>query len=220
MIKITIGAGIGALVGAVVWATLIAALKVEIGWLAWGVGLVTGLGAAIGGGRSGASGIIAATMAALAICLGKIIGVSFLMDADIKKFEQEFINVAAYMQERSTAQAFASLSQSQYPMFMVQHEYTETQDPNAIPAEDKEDFEKNVVPRLRSFEQRFPTFEKWAEDRKVAFKKFQGVVAEKYGYWPRLRDTLGVRDILFFLLGVATAFKIGTGRDAESLDSR
>lgn len=72
-----VGGLVGGLVGAAIWAALGYFANVESGWVAWGVGGLTGLGVAVGGGRSGgtAAGTLAVLLALGAICLGKFAAV-------------------------------------------------------------------------------------------------------------------------------------------------
>ncbi len=63
---------VGALIGAGVWYGISTASGYEIGWIAWGVGVVAGLGMLIGYRDSNsAAGMVAAGMAVLGIVAGK-----------------------------------------------------------------------------------------------------------------------------------------------------
>jgi hypothetical protein len=77
-----VGAVIGGAIGAVVWAAVAYGLHREISWIAMGVGLVTGFGAALPAGkRAGAvTGLIAAVVALGAIVAGKYVATSMIVD--------------------------------------------------------------------------------------------------------------------------------------------
>ena len=68
-----VGAVIGGIIGMVIWAGLIVLTETEIGWVAWGVGLLTGYSARlIGRGYSHEMGLAAALAALVAILAGRI----------------------------------------------------------------------------------------------------------------------------------------------------
>jgi hypothetical protein len=62
------GALVGGFIGMMIWFLLIKWTHYEIGWIAWGVGLLTGVGARVAGSRpSAALGVFTATCACVAI---------------------------------------------------------------------------------------------------------------------------------------------------------
>jgi hypothetical protein len=70
-----IGAAACAAVGMIGWFTLIYFAQIEIGWAAWGVGALTGLGARMFGGEGGSTlGGLCALFAAIAIIGGHALG--------------------------------------------------------------------------------------------------------------------------------------------------
>lgn len=70
-----IGSASCALVGMIGWFSLIYFVHIEIGWAAWGVGALTGLGARIFGGEGGSTlGALCALFAAIAIIGGHALG--------------------------------------------------------------------------------------------------------------------------------------------------
>ncbi len=90
MIGAFIGSLIGGAVGAAVWAAVGYYTGYEVGWIAWGVGVLAGLGAMVGanlvgGGASTGSGIVAAVVAIAAVGAGKLTVVELLYqnDADL-----------------------------------------------------------------------------------------------------------------------------------------
>lgn len=65
--------GIVALLGAAIWTALAYYVRVEIGWVAWGIGAAVGVGVFAGSGRHGdfSLGILAVLLALASILLGK-----------------------------------------------------------------------------------------------------------------------------------------------------
>ncbi len=74
MIGAVVGGVLGGLVGAVVWATVTFYSQWEIGWIAWGIGGLVGLGVHLGSRRQGGIrfGTTAVTLAIAAVLLGKL----------------------------------------------------------------------------------------------------------------------------------------------------
>ncbi len=74
-IRGTVLSAIGALIGAGIWAAVALGTGYEIGWIAWGVGLLAGGGMSLGyqGSEGTTSGIVAAVISLGAIFVAKII---------------------------------------------------------------------------------------------------------------------------------------------------
>ena len=85
MFKGFLGGSIAGAIGAAGWAALAYFASIEIGWLAWGVGFLVGIGVAagIGGEGSRQAGILAAIIAVLSVATGKYAAVQMMLpDAD------------------------------------------------------------------------------------------------------------------------------------------
>jgi hypothetical protein len=82
------GAFIGAAIGGLVWIAIGYFAEAEVGYVAWGIGFLAGIGGAIGAGHNGQSAIsgVAAVVAAVLVIAGaKYMVVSLLVD---KAFEE------------------------------------------------------------------------------------------------------------------------------------
>lgn len=86
-LKALIGAVIGGAVGAGIWAAVVYNMQVEIGWIAWGVGLLCGLGAALAarGDTDTTTGAVAAFVALASICGGKYLAVHYAVQDQVKR---------------------------------------------------------------------------------------------------------------------------------------
>lgn len=86
-----IGAVIGGAIGATVWAAISYFTGYEIGYVAIGVGFVTGLGAVIGSGGDGNawSGLVAVVVALMSIVAGKAIVNQIYID-QLQEFRNEY----------------------------------------------------------------------------------------------------------------------------------
>ena len=91
MVGAVVGALIGGAAGAAIWAAVGYYTGYEIGWIAWGVGVLAGLGAAVGSnvlgsGPSTGTGLLAAAVALVAVLCGKlaVVEIHYQNDADLQ----------------------------------------------------------------------------------------------------------------------------------------
>ena len=82
-----IAGAIGGAIGAAIWAGVAAATNYEIGWIAWGIGALVGIGVRVGTGDnpSALSGVVAAVIAIASVGAGKYFAVSMVIDSAIKE---------------------------------------------------------------------------------------------------------------------------------------
>lgn len=81
-----VGALIGAAIGGLVWVGLGYFATAEVGYIAWGIGFLAGIGGALGAGynaQSGVSGVASVVAALLVIAASKYMVVSLLVDKAI-----------------------------------------------------------------------------------------------------------------------------------------
>lgn len=107
-----VGSLIGGILGAVAWGAITAATKLEIGYVATGVGFLVGYGSALFGGRGKVNGVVCAMIALLAMFGGKIVTVRFLAPSEIRKAlaaEPGAQNATAAQLDEATDRAVASL---------------------------------------------------------------------------------------------------------------
>lgn len=88
----TVFSVIGGIVGASVWAFISYQFGYEIGWIAWGVGFVAGIGMFLGAQSQAGfiTGLIAAAVALISVLGGKYAAVSLVID-DIASGAQEIV---------------------------------------------------------------------------------------------------------------------------------
>lgn len=81
--KALVGAVAGGVIGALIWFLVSYTTGYEIGWIAWGVGALTGLGVRLMTQSEGGlmTGLIAGAVALLAIFIGKYVTVRLLVDS-------------------------------------------------------------------------------------------------------------------------------------------
>jgi len=213
------GYGVGAVVAivcALVWALIISYTGYELGILAWIVGGAIGFGVSVMDEMANPlSGLIAVVFTILAICGGKVVGVTWAMDREIDSMAATELNQAAYDIYVSEAETFAAIpvkDDAAIKQYMFDNQYTEAPSADQVTQEDVQWFKNNTQPKLEKTAQNPPGFQKWKEDQLKFVKDLAG---QMYPMTDRLKDSLGLMDIIFFLLGIATAFKVAAGGSEE-----
>lgn len=204
-----LGGAVGAAIGAAVWAGIIIGTGYQVGYVAIGVGALCGFGTAIGSrGQTGAmTGVIAVLFAVLGICAGKAVGVAYYVN---KEFGDSGIiarmtgdDPDRFMLQVRTDEAVqrildtGDLDEDEYDYY-------------AMLLEDGEyphDYPENLVAEVE---------EAWRalsdEERAAAIAAeeacIQGVVLTG-GFM----STFRFRDVIFFLLAIGVAYKVGSGSE-------
>ena len=204
-----LGALAGGVAGALVWAAVSYFLKVEVGYIAWGIGLLVGFASSVLGGRGTNNGILCAVIAIGSIVAGKFMAERFYVDYNWDELEK--MNADAHEDHMAAAEAFAKIKgdEKAYPAFMIEYEYTEAEVESKITEEELTYFKSEEAPILD--EVRGMPFSQWKEDwgLTMSASKNSTVLAN-------VKKNIGAIDIIFALLGVVTAFKLGSGRRVEA----
>lgn len=220
-----IGAVIGGLIGAAVWAGISFAAGLEIGWIAWGVGGLVGLGSAFGSkGGSPFLGVVAAAITILAIMGGKYAAIQF-------SIVKEIGSQSDAVQQAVTALDSNELLVSYLADDVVIERQANGEDvewPAGVNPQDastKSDYAPEVWDEAES---------RWSELNDSDRESFRAVLAEQ----TRLRveeyyaevskqafmSSFGPMDLLFFGLAIVTAFKIAASGEmpqpVEHLDGQ
>ena len=197
----------GGIVGAAIWAIVACCFHIEIGYVAWAIGGLVGLGACILGGRGNSSGAVCAGIALVSIFSGKVTAVSMALE------DQSYRQVYAFLVPQ--AQEFVKLkSERQYAEFMIRFGHTEVQSVDGIPAAQLQNFSTFVVPLLRRIGEEQPLFDEWKQDPAV-----QVYVHMRTAHISALHvvfDGLNLIDVIFIVLGLGTAFRVGRGEKKEA----
>ncbi len=160
--KAITGAFAGAVVGAIVWAVVAATANVEIGYIAWGIGLAVGLGAKFGGSEGQKAGVICAVLALASIFAGKMFTVDYAIREELGDIFAGNLTQEYYDEVMVDAADFAEIeSTKDYAEFLVTHGYTDAAIPEDVTVEELNWFEKHTVERLRELQQDQPSFDEW-----------------------------------------------------------
>ena len=204
-----VAAAVGALLGAIIWAVISATTGYEVAYVAWGIGLLVGFGAKAAGGEGKSIGVMCALLALVAIFCGKVFAVQYTMPGEIRKLAEEEYPRSLYDEITLDAADFAEVSsEEEYPAFMVAHGYSAAEHPEGVTAEELAEFKEYWVEDLRAFHADQPTFEEWREH---AVESAVDLVMANLPITQAVVEDLGLLDILFAVLGLATAYKVGSG---------
>lgn len=213
-LAIAAAAGLAAgLVGAAAWAALAYFANFEIGWLAWliggGVGFAVAIAANAKGGANQATGALAAAIAILAIVGGKFAAVSLVVDKAIK----EHMNIENLsLSDEALMQGFASEVCEQRSAAGKPLQWPNGKDEQS--AESLADFpaeaQRLAKSRWNSMSPEDQAAHRAAEEKSLRDGMTMVVStlrseARSEGF----ADSFGVIDIVFFLLAIVTAFKVG-----------
>ncbi|WP_437186116.1 hypothetical protein SH668x_003253 [Planctomicrobium sp. SH668] len=209
--KWLLGGLVGAGIGGIVWVLLGYYANVEVGYIAWGIGLLAGLGVRVlADSEHGIGpGIAAVTTATLVICVSKYVVISMLLSNSL---QTDLLRSNFTLSEEEEVALIASeIAQSQ------EEAGTAVKWPKGMTLEDaflKADFPASIwkealaVRRKQTPEERA----KMLQDRREAI---DAIIDEMV---PAMRQDLffaqfGIFDLLWFGLAAFTAFRVGSGAD-------
>ena len=204
-----VAALIAAAVGALAWGALGAFTGHEAGIVAWGIGALVGFAAHRAGGEGAASGVGAAIFAVLAIFAGKALVVELGAPREIRAMADELLPAELYVEMQQDAADWREVDEEDpaaVAAFMVAHGYTEAGSAEEITSEERQGFLEGQAPLLDAM-----AAEGWSEEewRERSIDAFSGGFLADYSWLDRIKDSLGPFDLLWILLGVTTAWRIG-----------
>jgi hypothetical protein len=208
--------GVAGAIGAAIWAAVALTTHYESGWVAWGIGLLVGLAVRMASHKDEGSGffpgIVAVMLAILAIVAGKYAAVHFMI-------EQAVGNAAVDPKKPGPTDAdmIANIADE------VVDEFEEAKKPlnwppgvNPEDAHKPEEFPKEVWTEAKARWESKPAAER--ETLKSRAKQQGAVLLNNVKDQIRqeaFKQSFGLYDIIFFLLAVATAFKVGSGNSGS-----
>jgi hypothetical protein len=205
-----VGAFVAAVLGAVVWCGIMYFVGYEHALIAWGIGAAVGGTAYALGGEGVGMGAVCAGLTLFSILTGKMFAYQIMLDKEVDYIVENELTQEVYNMWVTDATDFAGVEESGYKAYMVSHEYTSAGSAAAVPDEEYAYFVEYSVPQLQSMQQRQPTFDQWYEE---AEEELEESIPSPGAL---IREDLDLFDGLFALLGIATAFKVGSqGNDAD-----
>jgi hypothetical protein len=200
-----VGAVVGGLIGATAWYFLIKSTGSAFALVAWGVGVVTGLGARLLA-REGnmALGVLAGVCALLAIVFGEYLAVKAMVVKEGTK-----IAAIAYRSQLEFAREAVKAETPEAMRQLLAKE--EEKNPEEITDEQIKTFQEQELPKLRDFVKGKPSKSEFA-------KSLGGKFAEEFDYkeyFFKEDVKSGLFMVLFAVLGIASAYKIASGEDDD-----
>lgn len=204
-----IGASVAGLIGAAVWAAIAYYANFEIGWIAWGIGVLAGFGAFVGAKSDGdiATGGIAAVVAVAAIGLGKFGAIHFAVDKELNSPAfQAHMNVSdedmivVYADQVVEESEAAGKKVNWPPNVVPEDAQTEAEYPKAIWAEAKKRWTALSVDEQTA-----------ARDEQADYRKQMLTFLRSSIKQDAFKESFSPFDILWAVLALASAFGIGRG---------
>jgi len=198
-----IGALGGAVIGMIGWALLIRFTGYEIGFAAWGVGIITGFGSLLlSGGGNTTKGVIAGILAVLAILGGQYFAVKHQLDRFVDEYGEQL-----YAYEMDLAKAVDGADPERLRELVA---YDNSDDENELSAADVTEemvweFRENRLPQLAAILDGSMTEYDFLEKVKTSIRENVTMV-------DILKDSFSIFTLLWIALGVGSAFKIAAGR--------
>jgi hypothetical protein len=203
------GAIVGGFLGMVGWYFLIKTTGFEIGYAAWGVGVLAGIGARIlGHSGSNALGVSAGVCALVAIVGGQFLAAKSTVNEIFEEAAKgAYASQLAYA--KNALQAIPTGSDSEIRAFLAKDaaEDGSVADPTRITDDEIQEFRQRKLPKLKDI----ASGKRGASDIE---KELQKVKASLVGDLLILKESLSLFTMLWIFLGVCSAYKIASGRSA------
>lgn len=188
----------------------------EIGWLAWGIGAACGFGAAFLGGGGQRAGVIAAIIAVVAIGAGKFMGCAVSL-ANYDATDDEFAKAEfrknytpeIHAESAQASIAWANRSNYQNPDPFILEWGHDLDNNRLVSSEEREMFTSVWQPLYNKWGQTPPPFNEAQSDYvNQASSVFSQTIQEDVTVMDVVIENMGLLDIVFIALGVATAFGV------------
>jgi len=110
-----------------------------------------------------------------------------------------------YQRMKGDAEEFSTVREEDYGRFISEHGYREGEEDEEVTPEEIEGFKKYAGPLLKRMESEQPDFQRW---KAMMREQVLAVVNEQYSVLDVVWQSIKPIDILFFALGISTAFGV------------
>lgn len=202
--------------GAIVWASIAYFAHVEIGWIAWGIGAAIGAAVAFAGRNGTMAGILAVVMTVVSLLVGKFLvvemqvrdfnaGMQAMLKSDGEPDYQEMLAARIAEKKEEAGEEIA------WPEMDETTDFASLTAAEMFPQDIWED--AGAMAAQLSDEEKAELDQQHADQMEEAD---QGLVdinnqLRKDGFI----NSFGVFDVIFFLLGVATAWGVASNEGAD-----
>ena len=200
---------VAAVIGAFVWAGIAKVTGYELGFVAWGIGLLTGMGVLMGGAEAGTKlGVTAAVIAICGILGGKVLVINWIYEeyageSYASMSDDEILNMLNENEEEMFGVAILSLMDDELKNKMQN---------DTVDEQTEQELERISI-------QAVALAQTWTDQQKIdnaraGYDRLEasGELYDKAGAIKEgLKQSFGVMDIVFMGLAIATAYKMGAG---------
>lgn len=222
-VRALIGSLLAGAIGAAIWAAIAYYTDREIGWVAWGVGGLVGLGAFVGGraDANAGTGVLAAVVALASIATGKFIVVDIISNSVFKQVHESAEKTLNEMFKDDTGFKIHMAHQLVEVAVGDGKSLAWPKDMSDEDAEKPEDFPKEI---WKDVETRWNGMssdarKQYCEDTRVATREafHSGVdMVSGQAKVDFFLHSFGAWDLLWGFLAVSTAFRVGSGSSGNS----
>lgn len=194
---------VAAVIGGAIWAGIVTLTGYEVGYVAWGVGLIVGVAVAAGAKEPGVvNGVTAAGLAVGGLLLGKLLIFQLAMPGLVAKEFNEDPQIHSVVAEMQVAK-----DPNLDPDFKA---WYDNEDPTAYTEEQDAAYYAKLDQLINERSAQMSEAE-----RDAAVKEFAGMTLASLPIEERMNIAFSGWDLLWFGLAVLTAFKIGSGAVAN-----
>ena len=163
---------------------------------------MVGFGSAALGGSGVTNGALCAGVAVLSILAGKALAVKF----DIGEMKE-----AWYQEAMQDADQFSEIKgdEEKYPGFMVNRGFSDVADESEVTEDDLRIYKDETIPVLERAKGQSDS--EWEDNLDESVVEFMDSMVTE-----GVKESIGILDIIFALLGIVTAFKVGSGSVSEA----
>lgn len=202
-----------AVCGALLWKFIAVTFEYEYSMVAWLIGGAVGFSAVMIGAKGQASAVMCGTLVLLAIIAGKTMAIaSFqndLLDVLTESSQIEGVDLhELYDEQLNDAKLFSDTVASEDGLreFMVSYGYSDSYDKESVTDEEVTYFNEYEKPILELMAYSPLSFEEWKDQ--ILTSPIEDISA-----FDLVIENLDLIDLLFIILGVGTAFKLGYGEE-------
>lgn len=199
-------------IGAALWAAISYFANAEVGYIAWGIGFLTGYAVArfVEDDANAFTGVIAASCAVVAVLVGKYAAAHLGTHDALQRMNAQPPQINAEMMINSYAHDIAEerAAKGQPVRFAGNKKQEDVRKLADFPA-DVQQAAKERWEKMPAGEQT-AAIEQRTEEVQQLFQNLRGAIAQQ-----AFRESFGIFDLLWFFLAVGTAFRLGSGGGDE-----
>jgi hypothetical protein len=198
----------GGILGAILWGVIASLTGFEIGWIAWGIGVLVGAGVAWGTEGGTVPGVLAVIISVLAILGGKFVALEMVMNKEIKSADQNISMLVDSNEEYLVSWLADAI------VYKMQEEGSAVNWPAGVDPQDAQaeaDYPPEIWAKAKAAYISMKDQEREEFKEKVRQQASDNIKAIASGLKQKgFLASFGPIDIVFFLLAIATAYKIGS----------